>query len=431
MRCMWRSLAYSVGVVALWLCAPAMAEACSCVSMAPCEALWLTRDGGPTVFEATVVSIERHPVEHGTVNGEPISSAGTTTVHLEDSRHLLGKGADTIVTSGDGASCGYTFKVGQRYVIDVYRGSGTLSTGSCSQTKPIEQAGPLLAYIDSLARPSPGATVTGCCSAVNSWLRVRADGPRHEGVRGVKVTVDGPVSRTTATTQDGAFSFDRLPPGHYRLDVDASQAMVYAPARVSEFELPNPHACHAAHLSLTLNAAIEGTVVDAAGKPVREASMALRRTDALTAPPTPGFSNFVGYATTRSDESGRYVFESVPPGQYVVGLNIDAGPTYGSLYQPAFINAPNGQPEVIDLPLGGSRLLPPVVAVPTTTIDVTGRVLWPDGTPAPSMSRTPCGSRDSPRSRPWCATSAASPCATPAAADPRCASSRPSTSCRS
>lgn len=357
--------------------------ACSCNSLAPCQALW-RRDAAPAVFEATVVSIERTVVEHGMMNGERITSSGTTTVHLKDIRNLLGEGATTIETPGSGASCGYTFKIGQRYVIDAYRGSGTLSTGLCSQTKPIEQAGALLAYIESLSRPSPGATVTGTVTAGAMYL-LEPVGPQRQGLGGAKVTVDGPVSRTATTASDGTFSFDRLPTGRYRVGIQPPDGTPYEAPPARDVDLPHAHACHTAQFSLRLNAMLEGTVVDTAGRPVRNASVALRRTDALTAPRNPRSSTFVGYATTRSDESGRYVFPNLGPGQYVVGVNIDSGPTHGSPYRPAFLAGQDGEPDVIDFPLGGHRLLPPVVAVPTTTVEVTGRVTWPDGRPGAGM----------------------------------------------
>lgn len=365
----------------VWPTAPALA--CSCIAMTPCQALWLYRDTGPTVFEATVVSLERKTDVEPLPDGGRSILSDTTVVHLKNVRHLLGEGATTIETSGSGASCGYSFKVGQRYVIDATRRAGTLSTTSCSQTKPIEEAGALLAYIDSLSRPSPGATVTGGVFAETSYAFEPTG--RSQGFGGLTVTVDGPVSRSTTSAIDGTFRFAGLPPGQYRIGVDVERSRLWEVRIAPTFELPNVHACYNAHVPLTLIATLEGTVVDAAGKPVENASVALRRTDALTAPRDPDFPTFVGYATTRSDELGRYEFKGLPAGQYVVGINIDSGPTYGSEYAPAFLTRQDGRPEVIDFPVGGHRLLPPLVAVPTSRVEVTGRVVWPDGRPGAGM----------------------------------------------
>ncbi len=359
------------------------AWACSCMAMKPCEALWLTRDVTPTVFEATVVSVERRTDTEPLPDGGYRIRSDVSIVHLKDLRNLLGEGATTIETSGSGDSCGYTFKVGQRYVIDATFASGSLTTTSCSQTRPIEAASALLAYIASLSRPSAGATVTGLVSAsMNYPFEPRG---RPGGIGGLTVTVDGPVSRATRSAADGSFSFAGLPPGQYRIGVGSGASYPFEPPPALTFELPNAHACHDADVPLTLKAILEGTVVDADGRPVQGASVALRRTDALTAPRDPDFPTFVGYANTQSDEHGRYEFTGLQPGLYVVGLNIDSGPTDGSPYAPRFIAGQDGQPEVIDFPPGGHRLLPQLVAVPTSLVEVTGRVLWPDGRPGSGM----------------------------------------------
>ena len=359
------------------------AWACDCMSMKPCQALWRGQDAAPAVFEATVVSIERRTDEEPLPDGGRRILSDTTVVHLKDVRNLLGEGAATIETAGDSGACGYTFKVGQRYVIDAFRSAGALSTTSCSQTKPIEEAGALLTYIASLSRPSAGATVTGLVSASMNYS-FEPRGQSH-GLGGLIVRVDGPVSRSTRSAADGSFSLSGLPPGQYRIGVETGTSTLWEPGPTRTFQLPNAHACYDAYVPLTLNATLEGTVVDAAGKPVNNASVALRRTDALRAPRDPDFPTFVGYATTRSDELGRYEFKGLQPGEYVVGLNLDSGPTDGSPYAPTFLAGQDGQPEVIDFPLGGHRLLPQLVAVPTSTVEVTGRVQWPDGRPGAGM----------------------------------------------
>lgn len=367
----------------LWVW-PAVAAACSCVPQSPCQAL-SRRDARPNVFEATVESLEHRPISQGMVNGEPLISSGTTIVHLKDVRSLLGDSATTIVTSGDGASCGYSFAVGQRYVIDAYANGGQLGTGACSQTRPIEEAGQLLAYVASLSRPSRGGLVTG--TVLLSTLEYSfSPASRPRGIEGVGITLEGPVSLRASTRADGGFSFEGVPSGRYRIAALPPAAMSYISApQPFDVNIPDAHACADVPFSLTLNATIEGSVVDRDGTPVKNASVALRRTDALTAPPIPNFTYFVGYARTRTDDAGHYEFRSVPPGQYVAGLNIDSGSAAGSAYRAAYVAMLDGSPDVIDFPLGGHRLLPPIVAVPPSYVVVTGRVAWPDARPGAGM----------------------------------------------
>lgn len=359
---------------------PKAAAACSCFGAAPCQALWMREGSPPNIFEATVESIDHQPTRGVTATGEQWVSDGRTVVHLKDVRPLFGESTTTIETSSSGASCGYTFAVGRRYVIDAYAHDGRFSTGSCSQTKPIEQAAALLDYVASLSRPSPGATISG--TAQLSALGGFSPRVKPEGIAGLTMSIDGPVTRSTVTAANGAFSFTALPPGNYRLRATARGEQGFLePPPPREVRLPNAHACHDAWVGVALTASIEGSVLDGAGRPVANASVALRHEDALTAPPVEGFGRFVGYAVTRTDGFGRYEFRSVPPGRYVAGLNLDSGPTHGSPYRAVAVTGPDGRPEVLDFPLGGHRVLPPLVAVVPATAVVTGRAAWPDGRP--------------------------------------------------
>lgn len=355
---------------------PRGAEACSCVSMSPCQGLSLP---GRTlnVFEATVVSIERHPREHGLVNGEMIISDGTTTVRLKDVKALLGESAAVVTTSGSGASCGYAFKVGERYVIDATPGRDGLSTSACSQTKPIAQAVPLLEYVASLSKPSPGGLVTGTVTMSN--MTMLAMTALDSARAGLTVTAEGPITQSTTTRSDGSFTFPPLPAGSYRLRIDLPAAGPFAVARERAFTLGGAHACHDAHSALRLDATISGTVVDRDSKPIPKARMLLR----TETPPDAGAPGRYAWAT--SDEFGQYQFEGIPPGRYVVGLNLDSGPRHDSPYLPAFIADASGRPEVVDLPLGGHVELPPLVAVAPTNVVVAGRVAWPDGKPGAGL----------------------------------------------
>lgn len=361
---------------------PAPAAACSCVARSLCEQFSPGRNA--IVFEATVESIEARDLPPTVGRDMPAALRRVKAVHLKDIRNLLGEGDSLLLTMGEGTSCEVTFTVGRRYIIDASRGMGFLTTGGCSRTSPIERAGELLAYIESLSRPSPGATVTGSVRADVGF----AFGPSAEALKplGVKVQLDGPVTRTVlARAEDGTFSFDRLPPGSYGLEVTSEGPWVRQHAFAYAFTLASAHACHNATIDLRLDSSIRGSVVDAAGRPVEGAAVNLRRASAVTEAQQSPTSKVVLYERATSDELGNYVFEGVPPGEFVVGLNISLGPTEDSPYNAAFVAAADNQPEVITLPLGGHRLLPAIVAAPARFVEVSGRVLWPDGRPGAGM----------------------------------------------
>ena len=90
------------------------AFACSCVLPGPaCQAYWNTS----AVFDATVIRIS--PVERTESIGDREFTYSDKIVTL--TVHKAWKGAQPgpleVHTSGNGASCGYDFKEGQRYLV--------------------------------------------------------------------------------------------------------------------------------------------------------------------------------------------------------------------------------------------------------------------------------------------------------------------------
>ena len=186
---------------------PAVADACSCMLRASCESIW----SAAAVFEATVVAIEPYA-------GTPIDHPGGSfiqqerLVRLRDVRKWIGEPADVVITGSGGGDCGYEFKPGVRYVIAAYnrRFDSRLGISICSPTRPVAEASELLAYLDSLSQPSPGARVFGTVVVRQSQF----DATRtNEGVAGARVSLAGPATRSTETGADGKYLIDRLPPG--------------------------------------------------------------------------------------------------------------------------------------------------------------------------------------------------------------------------
>lgn len=236
-RCPWTvrrdaaAIALAVGVMLLG--SARAAEACSCVASALCQQLWEPAAPPPAYFLATVDAVERTP-------------EGMNLVRLRDIAAVHGDTTTTVLTSADGASCGYAFRVGERYFIDAFaRADGTYGVGLCGKTAPVAEAGPLIDYLESLSRPARGGRVFGSAYSDLSVSSMFDDNDRQPVAR-LPLTLSGPVTRRTRTRPDGTFSFDGLPAGTYRLDFTTPTALtLMAPAEdtYGAIALPNVRAC--------------------------------------------------------------------------------------------------------------------------------------------------------------------------------------------
>lgn len=224
-------MALAAGAVLLGAAQPA--DACSCVASALCQQLWAPDAPPPAYFLATVDAVERAP-------------GGMHLVRLRDIHAVHGATTTTLLTSADGASCGFAFRVGARYFIDAFvREDGSYVAGLCGKTAPVAEAGPLIDYLESLSRPAKGGRVFGRAYSDLPEGAMFDDNERQPVAR-LPLTLSGPVTRRTRTGADGTFSFDGLPAGTYRLDFTTPTAltlMVPAEETHGAITLPNARAC--------------------------------------------------------------------------------------------------------------------------------------------------------------------------------------------
>ena len=289
----------------------AAADACSCASSGPpCEATWAV----DAVFSGRVRSIERVPdvpdgqfpaflritfdVEQGFVNAQP--------------------GPIVVTTPSSGAACGYDFTEGHRYLVYASRrNSAELSTGICTRTRPLEEARGDLAYLMGLGQQPARSRVYG---RVKRWHRdpFEAEGADYGPVENVLVSVRATAfSRDVFTDRNGRYEVLDVPTGP--LTITLVPGFGYqAGALEREAELLNRRACIAGDFTIVQVAAASGTIVDAQDRPLAGVLV-----DAV-ASELAGYSPPPFQRPARTDASGRFEFENLPPGEYVFGVNLTA-----------------------------------------------------------------------------------------------------------
>jgi hypothetical protein len=185
----------------------------------------------------------------------------------------------------------------------------------CSRTRPIDEARDDLEYLTGIGdSPATGARVHGRITEVRREAYEEHDvdyGP----VENVMISVRGAFARDLFTGPDGRYEFGRLPTGHYTLSVAPPSGF---DTRYLErtFELRDRRACHAQDFAIRAIAGATGTVVDTQGRPVAGVLVDAVSTELA------GYSPPPYQHPARTDASGRFAFDDLPPGDYVFGLNL-------------------------------------------------------------------------------------------------------------
>jgi hypothetical protein len=146
--------------------------------------------------------------------------------------------------------------------------------------------------------------------------------------------------------------------------------------------IPDPRACAREDAWVKAAGRILGHVVGPEGKPAGSVQVEIAREDAQ--PDVHGELPSVG-ARTMAD--GTFEAGEIPPGRYLVGVNLRGSPTLSNRYERVLYPGGGNEGTVVTVGLGqtvdlGAFQLPS----PLRVIKATGTVTWQDGSPAANLT---------------------------------------------
>lgn len=335
------------------------ALACSCRQSGPaCQAFWKTE----LVFDAVVRSVDQEGFSTTLDVGHVWKGKVPATVKVPSAE-------------GAGVGCIYEFTAGKRYLVFGYRDpdDGQIKVSLCSATTEWDGLGADAEFLASLSRPASGGRIFG---TVEHFTRAGGGVPQKDTVPIATsvhlLTADGV---RTMTSRGGEYSFDGLRPGAYGLSIDTPEGYVaYQASR--RVEIPNGRACSSESFSFTDNGRIAGRILNSKGNPPSGLNI-----EVLTAGNMPVPSG-VNPRTAMVRDDGSFEADELPPGDYVVGVNLIDMPNPGVPY-PRLLYPGRTSPGTVTVRAGervdlGTWQLPG----PAPSWVVSGVVAWEDGRPA-------------------------------------------------
>lgn len=359
-------------LVVLGLVTP-IANACSCMEPgAPCEAYGTAA----AVFVGTAIRAgEAEPSK----DERELYRTGVVVKFSVEQSYLGVDGTEVEVFTGrGGGDCGYTFKVGERYLVYAYRDHIRLTTSICTRTKPFARATEDLAFLGNLSSATAGATIYGQV--------VRPNEPKSDSspiYSEMVVLVEGDkVRQELRPDKQGMFRISGLVPGKFKVTLKLPKELtVYQPEQ--EVSVAD-RGCGAVNYYITENGHLSGRVFDAEGQPIPEIWLSVVDPDS---DPKTDAINF-----TRTDKEGRFSFSPIRAGRYLIAVNYrrfsdpnDPGTAYPPAFYPGVTDKP--QAEVITLRVG-EKLTDLNIRMPPRRPEgiINGLVVKADGSPLPSAA---------------------------------------------
>ena len=380
-------------VVLLGTAYPGRADACTCAPPAAmCAVYWRVS----TVFAGTVRDIQPVP-----------ERPGMLAVRFDVDQRGRGVESDSVTIESapqDGVNCGYTFRVGERYVVYASAGAnGQLTTSMCSGTKLATAAAADLAFLREVTGPPRGVRVFGHVRRVEEDL-VSFNRRDFGGVSGARIQLNGDtVSREVTTGADGDYDFRDLPAGTYTVNVTPPKGLALAGPPLPPREhhpppravtLTNPSECAEIFTWPRTDAQISGVLLDSKGRPADEEPI-----DLIAVANAARTDKQIPHVSVRTGADGRFTFAFIPPGRYLVGVNLKNPPPASQVDHRAYYPGVTEPVRATEVPVdAGSRVQLTAFQLPNWPLErrISGVVMWSDGTPAPGVTLTVTGASPQP-----------------------------------
>src|SRR5262245_35771043 len=352
--------------------------ACSCQygGASPCQEYWST----DVVFTGTVVGSAKITITEGDYKFDQ------RLVRFEVAQIFRGEqmAKAEIVTGWGGGDCGYSFKDGETYLVYAGRNKQDqrLYTSICTRTRPISQAAEDLDYIRNLPNMDAGGVIFGKINKHN--YKAKEGEAFSMPVSSANLIIEGESSRIEARTDEqGGYRITGLAPGAYTVKFKVPNGMtsngVSGGAMVEKKAEVVERGCQQVDFDFVSDTRVSGRVIDAIGQAMTGLSLQMRGAPS-------DIRNINTFLSAKTNAEGRFEFETVPPGDYLLGFRIlgasDGEMPYPRTYYPGV--AFKSQAGVISVKEGEHRSdillrLPP----PLSEYNVQGFVVWSDGRPAP------------------------------------------------
>lgn len=279
------------------------------------------------VFVATVTDVKRADRENiPTVMISGFIYSGTVvSMRIEEAFKGVKETNIIFTQRGDFETCAPFFTTGERWLIYAMKDpdSFALHPMECSRSAKVEFAGSDLRYLRALPEIANKTRLSGAIEQFAHGQGISSQFFKH--LSGVRVTVTSPQGQSYEDDTDGngVYEFVGLPAGKYKVHADIPKPLSSLRYHQSDREVTlAERGCAEANMIATSTGSISGKVIDEDGRLIANLKVSLISTDKA--------KEQIQYTDTTwkfTDQEGLFEINELPPGTYVIGVNLDSVPS--------------------------------------------------------------------------------------------------------
>jgi hypothetical protein len=250
-----------------------------------------------------------------------LASRNSETLRFQISEAFKGTRATTFDLMAVGPPISRHFDVGEPYIVFadsmMLDGRKQYFAPVCGPTRQIKVGHAIVEQLRAEKKGKHVASVYGTLRRTTDYISSYYDPSFDRPLPGVLVTLKlNDRAFQSRTDSDGVFAFDDLPQGRYQASADLPPGLILASEYFDDpppaFEMPG-HSSYDYDLTALSSARIRGQVVGPDGKPLRDTSVEVYRSDQYSAD-----RNGVWVAQT---DGNAFEIRHLPPGDYIIVFN--------------------------------------------------------------------------------------------------------------
>jgi hypothetical protein len=307
----------------------------------------------------------------GTVT-KKLTNSGTFLFRIDEPLKGIAQGRKEVEV-GPGP-CGIGYQVGNRYLIATQHIEGLVF----SSGERVEDAAPSIDFFRALARGDHRLTIRGSIveNVEDEMVRFEMEVEHRHGLTGVELTASkGGSSFTARTDSFGVYSLQVPEAGTYELTAKFPGHAASQPTY--ELEVAQD-SCKELNLGMWTASRVTGHVFRAQGAPA--AGIGVQLMPALEERKSP--------PQAKTDATGKFEFVNIPPGDYVLGVNI-TGLSSKLPYETRFFPGTPERSRAAIVKIAGAQAIEGLdfqIGEPKPTRRIVVEVKWPDGRPVINAS---------------------------------------------